>query len=73
VAPVVFAVSLVIVILTSLVTAPCAEAKLKAYVWNMQVFKDETGQLAGVPWYKNYRVLAVLLLVITGLFVFIWR
>ena len=73
VAPVVFAVSLVIVILTSLVTAPCAEAKLKAYVWNMQVFRDETGQLAGVSWYKNYRVLAVLLLVITGLFVFIWR
>ena len=73
VAPVVFAVSLVIILLVSLATAPPAESKVKAYVWNVQIFKDETRQLAGVPWFKNYRVLAVLLLVVTSVFVFIWR
>jgi SSS family solute:Na+ symporter len=73
VAPVVFAVSLGIVVLVSLVTTPPAENKVKAYVWNLQVYKDETRQLAGVPWFKNYRVLAILLLAVTGLFVFIWR
>ncbi|HEY1790842.1 MAG TPA: sodium/solute symporter [Verrucomicrobiae bacterium] len=73
VAPVIFVVSLGIIILVSLATPPPAEHKIKAYVWNMQVFKDETRELAGVPWIKNYRVLAVLLLVVTGIFVFIWR
>jgi len=42
-------------------------------VWNVQIFKDETRQLAGVPWFKNYRILAALLLVVTGLFIFIWH
>ena len=73
VAPVVFVVSLGIIMLVSLATPSPAEHKVKAYVWNAQVFKDETRQLAGVPWFKNYRVLAVLLLVVTGVFVFIWR
>ena len=73
VAPVVFAVSLGIVVLVSLVTTPPAENKIKAYVWTVNVFREETRQLAGVPWFKNYRVLAVLLLAVTGLFVFIWR
>ena len=73
VAPVVFAVSLGIVILVSLATPSPAEHKIKGYVWNAQVFKDETRELAGVPWFKNYRVLAVLLLAGTGVFVFMWR
>ena len=73
VAPVVFAVSLGIIMLVSLVTSPPTASRVKAYVWNVQVFKDETRQLAGVPWFKNYRVLAVLLLVVTGVFIFIWR
>jgi SSS family solute:Na+ symporter len=73
VAPVVFVVSLGIVILLSLVTAPPAEHQVKAYVWNRQVFREETRQLAGVPWFKNYRVLAAVLLLVTGVFVFIWR
>lgn len=73
VAPVVFLVSLGIIILVSFVTSPPAEHKVKAYVWNVQVFKDETRELAGVPWFKNYRILAILLLVVTGVFIFIWR
>jgi solute:Na+ symporter, SSS family len=73
VAPVVFAISLGIIILVSLATSPPAENKVKAYVWTTHVFKDETQKLAGVPWFKNYRVLAVLLLAITGVFIFVWR
>jgi solute:Na+ symporter, SSS family len=73
VAPVIFAVSLGIIIVVSLFTTPSAEHKVRTYVWNRQVFQDETRQLAGVPWFKNYRVLAILLLAGTGLFVLIWR
>ena len=73
VAPVVFTVSLGIIFLVSLITVPPKARQVRAYVWNPQVFKDETRQLAGVPWFKNYRILAVLLLVFTAVFVFIWR
>jgi SSS family solute:Na+ symporter len=60
-------------VLVSLVTAPPTAHKVKTYVWNPQVFRDESRELAGVPWFKNYRVLAILLLVVTGVFIFIWR
>jgi SSS family solute:Na+ symporter len=73
VAPVIFVISLAIIIVVSLFTAPPAEHQVATYVWNMQVFQEETRKLAGVPWFKNYRILAILLLVATGLFVVIWR
>lgn len=72
-APVVFIVSLGIIVLVSFATSRPDEHKIKAYVWNKQVFKDETRELTGVPWVKNYRVLAALLIVFTGVFIFIWR
>ena len=30
---------------------------------------EETEELRGLPWYKNYRILAVILLIITALVV----
>lgn len=73
IAPVIFAVSLGIIIVVSRFTAPAAEHQIRRYVWNRQVFRDETHKLAGVPWFKNYRVLAILLLAAAGVFVLIWR
>jgi solute:Na+ symporter, SSS family len=43
------------------------------FVWSPAFFRSETAGLAGVPWYRNYRVLSLILLVITALFVLIWR
>jgi SSS family solute:Na+ symporter len=73
VAPVVFALSLGIIVAVSLFTAAPAEQQVSTYVWNAQVFRDETQNLADVPWFKNYRVLAVLLLVAAAVFVFVWH
>jgi SSS family solute:Na+ symporter len=73
VAPVIFAVSLGIIISVSLVTTPSAKHKIQAYVWSASVFKDETRRLDGVPWFRNYRVQAALLLIAMGVFIFIWR
>jgi solute:Na+ symporter, SSS family len=73
VAPVLFALSLAIIVLVSLFTTPPTEHQVSTYVWNRQVFRDETRNLAGVPWFKNYRVLAILLLAAAGLFILIWH
>ncbi|MDX2247724.1 MAG: sodium:solute symporter [Bacteroidia bacterium] len=53
----------------SLVTpAPPAE-KTDDYIWTSVIFKEESAELAGLPWYKNYRILSVILLAITLLVV----
>ncbi|MEM9526675.1 MAG: sodium:solute symporter [Bacteroidota bacterium] len=53
----------------SLSTTPPAEDKIAGYTWNKRLIKEETAELAGLPWYKNYRVLSVFLLILTFLLV----
>jgi len=73
VAPLIFIVSLVIIALVSLATNPPDNSRTAPFVWKKAVFDEESRELAGMPWYQNYRILSVLLLVITGIFVYIWR
>ena len=73
VAPVVLLLTLVIIIAVSLATPPPSEAVVSRYVWNPAVFREESRELAGVPWFKNFRILSLLLLGAAGVFVFIWR
>lgn len=73
VAPIVMAATLVVVVLTSLMTAAPRPEQVAKYVWDLSVFEKETQELKGVPWFKNYRVLSVLLLVIMGIFIYVWR
>lgn len=56
-------------IVVSLNTPPPTEEQVKGFTWNKRLFKEETEELKGLPWYKNYRILAVLLLVVTVLVV----
>jgi len=53
----------------SLNTAPPSEEKIAGYTWNKSLIKAETEELADLPWYKNYRVLSVFLLILTFLLV----
>ncbi len=39
------------------------------YIWHRAIFKAETKELKSLPWYKNYRILAVLLLILTAIVV----
>jgi SSS family solute:Na+ symporter len=72
-APIVFSITSLVVIVVSLLTpAEMDENRLK-YVWTRKIFKEETLELKGVPWYKNFRVLSIILLVITLIFFIIWR
>jgi SSS family solute:Na+ symporter len=73
VAPIIFAVSLAIVVGVSLVTSPPRAEAVARYVWQPAFFRQETSELAGMPWFKNFRVLSIALLIVTALFVYVWR
>jgi SSS family solute:Na+ symporter len=73
VAPLVFMASLAIVVSVSLATAAPAPERVNGYVWQKSVFTAESRQLATMPWFKNYRVLSLMLLAAAVVFIFIWR
>lgn len=56
-------------LLVSLATLPPPNDKVKEYTWNIGMFRAETLELKELPWYKNYRILAVLLLALTAIIV----
>lgn len=72
VAPLLFLVSLVFLMVVSRVTAPPAREVVDRYVWRPFVYRDESRVLVGVPWYQNYRILSFTLLILTTLFIAIW-
>ncbi|OAV45393.1 sodium:solute symporter [Lewinella sp. 4G2] len=53
----------------SLMTAPPAPEKIANYTWTSDLIAEETEELKDLPWYKNYRYQAVLLLIITFILV----
>ena len=44
-------------------------AKVENYTWSPRLIHEETLELADLPWYKNYRYLSVILLILTALLV----
>jgi len=49
----------------SLMTAPPPQEKVEGNTWNKSLILEETKELAGLPWWQNYRIQAVFLLIIT--------
>ena len=45
------------------------EEKIANYTWDRRLISEETEELKDLPWYKNYRYLSVVLLLITALVV----
>jgi len=57
----------------SLITKPQSEQQIKEYTYKREMFVEESKELIGLPWYKNYRILSIILLIITTLIVgFFW-
>lgn len=48
--------------------APLAE-KIDQYTYSRKIFDAETEELKGVPWYQNFRILSILLLILTAIIV----
>ena len=71
VVPVLFTLCVIFNLVISAMTGSPGAEKLSGMIWTTKLYKEETAELAGLPWYKNYRVLAVILLVVT-FFIVIW-
>lgn len=56
-------------VLISSLTAPPPAEKTDEYTWTRKIIEAETAELVGVPWYKNYRVQSIILLIVTMLLV----
>ncbi len=69
--PVLFFFCLIINVLVSQFSAPPPEEKTEGLTWTRTLYREETRELKGIPWYRNYRRLAVLLLITTAIIV-IW-
>lgn len=63
-APVLLAISSFVIILVSLITIPENEVKVAANTWSRKIWIDESKEYKGVVWYKNFRVLALILVII---------
>ena len=68
-ATVLFLISLSVHIIVSLSTAPPPAEKIAEYTYRKEMFSEETDELKQLPWYKNYRTLAAILLALTALVV----
>lgn len=56
-------------IVVSIQTSGPTEEQVKDFTWNKKLFQEETQELKALPWYQNYRILAVILLIITAIVV----
>lgn len=67
-----FLLSCLVLILASLVTAGPDARQIDCCVWKTSVWREETRELAGLPWYRNVRTGALLLMLVTAGVVYPW-
>jgi SSS family solute:Na+ symporter len=68
-ASILFVICITIHVVVSLSTAPSPAEKVADYTYKKSLFTEETKELKSVPWYQNYRKLAMILLVLTAIIV----
>lgn len=73
IAPVVMAFSMSINVIVSLMTHLPDPEKVAQNTWTVKVWKDETEELKGIVWYKNFRVLSLLLVIACFMMYFIFK
>lgn len=69
--PVFFVISCALNILISNMSAAPGADKTDGMIWTKRIYTEETAELSALPWYKNYRILSVILLILTAIIV-IW-
>ncbi len=72
-ANILFLVSVLIHVAVSLSTSEPDPEKVAEYTYKKELFTSETEELRALPWYRNYRYLAVILLALTaGVVIWFW-
>jgi len=61
-APIILVISVMVNVLVSLFTAIPNQEQVNANTWTRKVWIEESKELQGVVWYKNFRVLSLLLI-----------
>lgn len=64
-----FVVSWIIIVAVSLMTAPPPEEQAVDLTWGIEIWREESRELAGKPAWQNYRYLSILLLITTAVIV----
>lgn len=73
VAPVLLVGTMAIIIPVSLLTPPPPQEAVDQFTWSFKFFNAESLELAGTPWYKNYRYQAIGALFATAVLVYFFR
>lgn len=68
-APLLLVACVMVHVIVSSLSAPPPEEVVNTLTWNVGLYRAETKEIASLPWYKNYRILAVILLIITAIVV----
>jgi SSS family solute:Na+ symporter len=69
---VMFLASCSILVTVSLVTPPADSARLEGTVWRAALWRRDSDELRGTPWYRSWRVLAGVMVAVTGAIVIWW-
>lgn len=72
-APIIFSLTIIVIVAVSLMTKAPDFSTIENYTWTKKFYDTESKALIGVPWYKNFRVLSIGILIITTLLVIWWR
>ncbi len=67
--PALFLICVLLNLTISHLTPPPPADKVASMTWTREIYREETKELADLPWYQNYRILAVLLLILTAIIV----
>ena len=72
-ANILFLISVLIHVVVSLSTGKPEAEKVAEYTYKKELFTSETEELKALPWYQNYRYLAIILLILTaGIVIWFW-
>jgi SSS family solute:Na+ symporter len=72
-ATILFFLCVTIHMVVSLASQPSSPEQIKEFTYSFRLFKEETQELSSLPWYKNYRYLAILLLALTAVIILYFR
>ena len=72
-APIIMAVSMLINVVVSLNSSLPDQDKVKQNTWTIKIWKEESEELRGIVWYKNFRVQAGLLVIACFTMYFFFR
>lgn len=64
-----FVLSILVHVIASLSSELPDSSQVDAYTYKKELFTNESVELKTLPWYKNYRILSILLLIVTAIIV----